>query len=73
MEDVPKIYSMILRRPWVKQAKAHHDQGNNTLTIIVDTKIITVSTLKKKMVYLCQKPYNLDDNYDQGGGLTEWG
>ncbi len=47
MEDVPKIYSMILRRPWVKQAKAHHDWGNNTLTIIVDTKIITISTLKK--------------------------
>jgi hypothetical protein len=24
MEDTPKAYSMLLRRPWLKQAKAHH-------------------------------------------------
>jgi hypothetical protein len=64
MEDTPKTYFMILRRPWLKQAKAHHNWGNNILTIIIDTKIITLSTLKRIIVYHSQKPCNLDDNYD---------
>jgi hypothetical protein len=38
MEDIPKAYLMFLRRPWLKQAKVHHDWSNNTLTIIADTK-----------------------------------
>jgi hypothetical protein len=41
MEDILEAYSMLLGRPWLKQAKTHHDCGNNTLTIIVDTKIMT--------------------------------
>jgi hypothetical protein len=42
MENIPEAYSMILGRPWLKQAKVHHDWGNNTLTIIVNTKIVTL-------------------------------
>jgi hypothetical protein len=41
MEDTPKAYSMLLGRAWLKQAKTHHDLGNNTLTIIANTKIVT--------------------------------
>jgi hypothetical protein len=37
---------MFLGRPWLKQAKTHHDWGNNTLSIIVDTKIVTLSIEK---------------------------
>jgi hypothetical protein len=37
---------MFLGRPWLKQAKAHHDLGNITLTIIIDTNRMTLSTEK---------------------------
>jgi hypothetical protein len=57
MEDTPKAYSTLSRRPSLKQAKAHHEWGNNTLTIIVDTK-------KRVMVHLSQRLYNLNDIYD---------
>jgi len=29
MDDTPKAYWMFLGRPWLKQAKAHHDWGDN--------------------------------------------
>jgi hypothetical protein len=71
MEDTSKVYSMLLRRPWLKQAKAHHDWGNNTLTTIVDTKTMTLSTEKREMVHPSQRLYNLDDTYDWEGGLMD--
>jgi hypothetical protein len=46
MEDTPKAYLMLLGRPWLKQAKTHHDWGNNILTIIANTKIVTLSIEK---------------------------
>jgi hypothetical protein len=46
MEDTLKAYLMFLGRPWLKQVKAHHDWGNNTLIIIVDTKTMTLNTKK---------------------------
>jgi hypothetical protein len=47
MENIPKVYLMFLRKPRLKQAKAHHDWVNNTLTIIVDTKIMTLNIEKR--------------------------
>jgi hypothetical protein len=70
MEDTPKAYSMFLGRPWLKQAKVHHDWGNNTLTIIVATKTLTLSTEKRVMIHPSKRPCNLDDNYDWEEGLT---
>jgi hypothetical protein len=64
MEDVPKAYLMFLRRPWLEQAKAYHDWGNSTLTIIADTNTVTLSTKKRIMVHPFQRPCNLDDTYD---------
>ncbi len=46
MEDTLEAYSMLLGRPWLKQTKVHHDWGNNTLTIITDTKTMTLSIKK---------------------------
>jgi hypothetical protein len=46
MEDTLEAYSMFLRRPWLKQIKMHHDWGNNTLKIIIDTKRITLNIKK---------------------------
>jgi len=71
MEDTLEAYSMFLRNPWLKQAKSHHDWGNNILTIIVDTKIVTLSTEKRVMVHPSQRPCNLDDIYDWEGGLMD--
>jgi hypothetical protein len=42
MEDTLEAYLMLLGWPWLKQAKTYHDCGNNTLTIIVDTKTLTL-------------------------------
>jgi hypothetical protein len=61
---------MILGSPWLKQAKSHHDWGNNTLTIIVDTKTMTLSTKKRILVHPSQIPCNLDEIYDLEGRLT---
>jgi hypothetical protein len=41
-----ETYSMFLGRPWLKQIKAHHNWGDNTLTIISGNKIVTLSTIK---------------------------
>jgi hypothetical protein len=46
MDDTLKAYLMLLGRPWMKQNKAHHDWGNNTLIIIVNTKTLTLNTNK---------------------------
>ncbi len=34
IENGVEAYSMLLGRPWLKQAKAHHNWGDNTLIII---------------------------------------
>jgi hypothetical protein len=36
MEDTLEAYLMFLGRPWLKQAKVHHDWGYNTLTIMAN-------------------------------------
>jgi hypothetical protein len=46
MEDILEAYSMFLKTPWLKQVKVHHDWGNNILTIIVNTKTMTLSIKK---------------------------
>jgi hypothetical protein len=46
MENTLEAYSMFLEKPWLKQTKVHHDWGNNTVTIIADTKTMTLSIKK---------------------------
>jgi hypothetical protein len=36
---VDKVYSMLLGRPWFKQAKRHHDWGNNTFIIRLEERV----------------------------------
>jgi hypothetical protein len=71
MEDIPEPYFMLWGRPWLKQTKVHHDWGNNILTIIADTKIMTLSIQKRVMIRPSQRPRNLDDSYDWEGGLMD--
>jgi hypothetical protein len=53
-------YSMLLGRPWLRDAKVAHDWGNNTITIqgngIISTIIVTKhlgGEIKKLEVLLC--------------------
>jgi hypothetical protein len=46
MEQGHKTYSMLLGRPWLKQARTHYDWGNSTFTITLKGKELTLSTIK---------------------------
>jgi hypothetical protein len=37
---------MLMGRPWLKQAKTHHNWGDSTLTITFEDKTITLSIIK---------------------------
>jgi hypothetical protein len=36
MENGVEVYSMILGRPWLKEARTHHNWGDNTLIITLE-------------------------------------
>ncbi len=46
MEHGIEGYSMLLVKPWLKYAKAHHNWGDNTFTITLEIIIVTFSTVK---------------------------
>jgi hypothetical protein len=46
MENGVEAYSMLLGRSWLKLAKAHHNWGDNTLTITSNEQTTTLSTIK---------------------------
>jgi hypothetical protein len=39
-------YSMLLKRPWLRDAKVTHDWGNNTMTIQGNGTVITIIVIK---------------------------
>jgi len=48
-------YSMLLNRPWLKDAEASHDWGNNTITI-QGTNIVKTIPITKKLGALTKCP-----------------
>jgi hypothetical protein len=64
MEEGNEAYSMLLGRPWLKQVKATHDWGSNTLTITSIDRKITFNTNKKIKLNPSQQPKHLDDGYE---------
>jgi hypothetical protein len=64
MEEGNEAYSMLLGRPWLKQVKVTHGQGNNTLIITSRDRKITFSTIKKIKLNPSQQPKHLDDGHD---------
>jgi hypothetical protein len=40
-------YSMLLRRPWLRDAKIAHDWGNNTMTIQGNGMVRTIVVTKR--------------------------
>jgi hypothetical protein len=64
-----KIYSMFLGRPWLKQAKANHNWGDNTHTITTKERTMAMSTIKKIPLKPSKRPKYVDDGYDWEEGL----
>lgn len=58
------IFHDIRKTTWLKQARAIHYWGNNTLTITLKNREITLSTIKKIKLNPLQQPKHLDDGYD---------
>jgi hypothetical protein len=51
-------YSMLLGRPWFRNAKVTHDWGNNLITIQGNGTIITIS-INKKLGAKTKRPQTL--------------
>jgi hypothetical protein len=64
MENGMEAYSMLLGRPWLKLARAHHNWGDNTFIIISRKQIVTLSTIKRININSSLQPKNLDDEFD---------
>ncbi len=71
MENGVEAYSMLLRRPWLKQAKVRHNWGDSTLIIISKNKIVMFSTIKHVNIKLSQRPKNLDNEFNWEEGLSK--
>ena len=46
MEELDPAYSLLLGRPWLRDAKVTHDWGNNMITIHGNGKQVTISVTK---------------------------
>jgi hypothetical protein len=64
MGNEMEIYSILLGRPWLKQAKAIHNWGDSTFTITTWERIMVVSTIKKIPLKPLKRPKYVDDGYD---------
>jgi hypothetical protein len=53
-----------LVRPWFKQAKAHHNWGDNTFIIPLEIITMMFSTIKCLNVRSSTQPKNLDNEFD---------
>jgi len=50
---------------------SNHDCYKNTLTIVIENKIVTLSTLKRTFIHPSKRPCNLDDDYDWEGFINK--
>ncbi len=64
MENGVEAYSILLGRPWLKQAKTYHNWGDSTLTIISKEIIGIVSTIKKLPSRPLERLKCVDVGYD---------
>ncbi len=71
MENGIEAYSMLLERPWLKQAKVHHNQGNNTFIITSKGIMVMLNTIKRVNIKSSQLPKILDNEFDQEEGFFE--
>jgi hypothetical protein len=60
MENGIEAYSMLLGRPWLKQAKAYHKWGDSVLTIILGERTVIVNTIKKIPLKPSKRPKYVD-------------
>jgi len=70
MEGLNHEYSMLLSRPWLWQAKVHHDWSTNLLSLFVLGRIIAVLTHPVFSIQPCHNPLTLQ-MYDSMVGLMD--
>jgi hypothetical protein len=61
MENGVEAYFMLRGRPWLKQAKVHHNCGDSTLIIILKNRIVTLSIIKHVNIKSSQRPKTLNN------------
>jgi hypothetical protein len=69
LENGIETYSMLMGRPWLKQAKTHHNRGDNTFTITFEEKTIMLSIIKCVNIKSSQEPKNLDNEFEWEEGF----
>ena len=69
MADQQADYSMILGRPWLRDAKVEHDWGHNQITLGGPQASITIPVLTQGYVHHQSQPDQLE-GYDWTQGLT---
>jgi hypothetical protein len=62
---------MILGRPWLKEARTHHNWGDNTLIITLEEWNVIVSTIKCVSIKSSQRPKILDIEFDWDEALSK--
>ncbi len=70
MENGTKTYSIFLGRPWLKHAKVNHNWGDNSFTITIGKRTVTVSTIMKITLKPSERPKYVDDGYDWEEGKS---
>jgi hypothetical protein len=70
MGNETKTYSILLGRPWLKDAKANHNWGDNTLAIMVGERTVVVSTIKKIPLKPSERQKYVDDGHNWEEGLS---
>ncbi len=71
MENGVKAYSMLLGWPWLKLARAHHNWGDNTLTMTLGEWTVMLSTIKWININSSLWSKNVDDEFDWEERLLE--
>jgi len=70
MGNETETYSLILGRPWLKQAKANHNWGDNIFIIITGERTMAMNTLKNISLKPSKRLKYVDDGYDWEKGLS---
>jgi hypothetical protein len=70
MVSTEDSYSLLLGRPWLKEAQAQHDWPLNKLTLIQGENKVEISTQRTPALPPAKRPLHWE-NYDWGMGLTD--
>ena len=70
MENQENSYSMLLERPWLKQARAKHDWGKSQLILYQNGIDVCIGTNRRPKLLDSLRPINIE-GFDWEDGLTD--